>query len=302
MNCVLFALCFFGSVSFGQERPVDSLASYVGRDVRKMDAEEKRVFVDLFRTAAGDDQALSQKDWEFVPQTLYEFDDPKLRFFVEIAPGFDRPGFCGLRLHYFGPDWSYDRRDSFSTGYRQEIVQVRRLTPKALGCNALVVKTISAGPWTVDIQGQRVGTPFFSGKHQLQYYAVVGDALMLVRREDESGNLVLNQYSNWSVPEIGMNYPQGTTAELLEVLRSKSETQKLALLVWLSGKHMSSTVKRRQGVSQEPLESLQSYEELCKSAELAKVVRELRQSDNLWIREYAERIPIGEPADQPLPR
>jgi CRP-like cAMP-binding protein len=259
-----------------------------------MNVDEKQAFIALFRSVSRNDKALSKDDWEFVPQTLYVFADPAFRFFVEIAPGFSRPGFCGLRIHIFDDDWRFVRRDAFSTGYRQEITDVYKIKPNALATDVLVIKTTSAGPWEVTRDGRRIGTPFFAGKHQLQFYAVVDGSLMLVRREDEQGRLVLNGYANWSVPEIGMNYPKGTTPELLEILRSGSAPRRLALLAWIAGRHMSSGEKRVAGVSQEPLESSLAHEALTRSPVFAARVRVLRGNENEWIRDYAARIEIGE--------
>ncbi len=297
--CVLLSLV--ASAAVAQDNGAARMDEYVGRDVRKMDADERQEFIALFRSLSGNDKALRNDDWEFVPQSLYVFDDPTLRFFVEIAPGFSRPGFCGLRIHIFDDHWRLVRQDAFSTGYRQEIAEVYKTKAKPLGTDVLVVKTISAGPWEVDKDGNKIGTPFFAGKHQLQFYAVVDGRLMLVRREDEKGHLIRNGYAHWSVPEIGMNYPKGTTQELLEVLRSDSAPRQLALLAWVAGEHMSSKKERVDGVSQEPLESSHAHEALSRSAEFADRVGVLRKSDNEWIRAYAAQIQIGEQSDEREP-
>ena len=292
-HTVLIVLILLVSTAVAQEDHRMELAAYVGRDVRKMDADGRQAFVSLFRSVSGDDKALSEDDWEFVPQRLYEFVDPEARFFVEISPGFDRPSFCGLRVHFFDDDWKPIRTDSFSTGYRQEITDVYKYCPKEFGSDVLAVKTISAGPWEVTRTGKRIGTPFFAGEHQLQFYAVIDGGLMLVRREDEKARLILNDYSNWSVPEIGMNYPKGTTNELLDILRSGADPERLALLAWTAGQHMSSEKERAEGVNQEPVGSSRAYEDLLNAPEFNGIVSDLRKANNKWVREYAAKI--GEP-------
>ncbi len=292
-TCLCLLLCLLCSVAPAQESRSASIAAYVGRDVRKMDADEKQAFIDLFRSMTQNDKALRREDWEFVPQTLYAFSDPALRFFVEIAPGFERPGFCGLRIHTFDNDWKFVRQDAFSTGYRQEITDVYATKAKALSAEVLVVKTIYAGSREVTRDGKKIETPF-----QLQFYAVVDGSLMLVRREDDQGRLVLNRYANWSVPEIGMNHPQGTTEELLDILRSQAVPRKLALLAWVAGRHMSSAMERVDGVSQEPIESSRAYEALIHTPAFAETMRVLRRSENKWIREYVAHIPFAEQPDE----
>lgn len=300
-HAICLMLSLVASAAFAQDHRPAQMADYIGRDLRKMEADERQEFIALFRSVSGNDKALRKDDWEFVPQSLYVFDNPKFRFFVEIAPGFSRPGFCGLRIHIFDDDWKFVRQDAFSTGYRQEIVDVYQAKAKTLGTDVLVVKTTSAGPWEVDKDGNEIGTPFFAGKYQLQFYAEVDGRLMLVRREDEKGRLIRNGYAHWSVPEIGMNYPQGTTQELLEMLRSDSANRQLALLVWVAGDHMSSKKARIAGVSQESLESSKAHESLVRSAEFADRIRLLRKSENEWIRNYATQIQIGEQSDEREP-
>lgn len=214
-------LILAGSWGVAEENRSVSIASYVGKDVREMKPGEREAFVSAFRSVTKDDSALSTEEWRFVPQKLYAFANPEFRFFVEIAPGFERPGFCGLRLHIFDDTWKFVRKGVFSTGYRQEVTDVYQTRPKMLGTDVLVIKTKSAGPWEVTEKGERIGTPFFAGKHQLQFYAVVDGRLMLVRREDERGRLLLNNYANWSVPEIGSHYPKGPLQKSLEILRSE---------------------------------------------------------------------------------
>ena len=127
------------------------------------DAERKE-FLTLFRTVTNDETALSGPEWEFINDRLYQFSKPDFRFFVEISPGYDIPGFCGLRIHYFNDAWRFVRKDAFATGYRQRIVQLKQIHSKVLDADVLVLKTASNGPFQVNDQGERIGTPFFSGK------------------------------------------------------------------------------------------------------------------------------------------
>jgi len=173
---LFFSLIVLGSYACAQENAAPDISAYIGRDVREMEADERQQFIALFRSISGDPEALpsiGDDNWEYVPQSLYEFTDPTFRFFVEIAPGFQRPGFCGLRIHVFDDDWKYVRQQAFSTGYRQEIKEVSKSTATPLGTEVLVVKTIRAGPWEVTRDGEVIGTPFFEGKYQLQYSGVV---------------------------------------------------------------------------------------------------------------------------------
>jgi hypothetical protein len=275
-------------LSFADE-PRD-ISAYVGRDVCKMGEDERRQFITLFRSISRDAKALrafgEDKNWEFVPQALYEFTEPSFRFFVEIAPGYSRPGFCGLRIHVFDDTWKYVRADAFSAGYRQTIRDVYQHRAKEIESDTLVIKSIFS--WTAGvIDGDKV-IP------QLQFYAVVDGSLMLVRREDEQGRVMLNDYSIWSVPEIGMRYPKGTTEELLDILQSGSDPKRLALLAWVAGHHLRSDEKRFDGVSQEPVESSRAHEQLVGAHRFDKIVRDLCASENKWIREYATQVRIGE--------
>ena len=153
------------------------------------------------------------------------------------------------------------------------------------------MKTESAGPWEVTKEGKRIRPLGFAGQFQLQYYGVVGDELMLVRREDERGKIVLNNYANWTAPEIGMRYPVGSAEELQKILKDGPLNERLALLAWISGRHISSTKPRKEHVNQEPLKSSVAYESLRKSAGFGAVITELHDSEHPWVRDYAARMP-----------
>ncbi len=292
-----YSICFLLSLvpwlAEAQESRQSELVAYVGRDVSAMGVSEKEAFITLFRSVSENDKALppfGEDNWEFVPQSLYEFADPAFRFFVEIAPGFGHPGFCGLRIHIFDDGWKPVRVDAFSTGYRQRITGVYKAKSIMLDTEVLVVKTVYATLPEVMPNDKQTEAPQF----RLQFYAIVDGSLMLVRIEDDQGKLILNSYSDWTVPAIGMNYPKGTTQELCELLSSGPDPQRLALLAWVTGDHMNSDIKRVEGVSQEPVESSQAYEELTRSPKFEETVRDLRLCEIDWIREYAEKIQFGE--------
>ncbi len=285
-TALILAWC---SVAAGQEATT-SIEGFVGKDICELDAKTLAQFTDLFRSVTGNKEALAGNDWEFVPQRVYVLRTPEpVRFFLEIAPGRRHPGFCGLRVHHFDEQWQFTSAVAFSTGYRTKITDVRKEMVPNIAAEAIVVTTISAGPWSTLPDGTRKPP-----RLQRQYYACVSGSLMLVRREDEKGHLVRNNYANWTVPEVGMHYPTGSVEQMCDLLETGTNAEVLAVLVWLSGSHLPSDRKRLDGASQETLESAKRFEQLIAAPQLREIIAALRQSENQWVSAYAQQVSIGE--------
>jgi hypothetical protein len=70
-------------------------------------------------------------------------------------------------------------------------------------------------------------------------------------------------------------------------LRSKNPVEQVAALVWLSGRHLPSTERRVEGVSQEPLHQAQAYEAVRDSKVLREILIELKGSPIQLVKDYA---------------
>jgi hypothetical protein len=82
--------------------------------------------------------------------------------------------------------------------------------------------------------------------------------------------------------------PKRTREEWIRSLRSKNPVEQLATLVWLSGTHLSSKEPRREDASEESVDDSKRFEAVRDAVETKKALRELSESENSWVQEYAK--------------
>jgi hypothetical protein len=287
---LIFGLIVTSTIAHGQHAPVPAIEQFVGKELHKLAPADRELFMTLFRDATGDKDALSKGNQDFVSDQLRILRDPSSSLiFIEILVGFSQPGFCGLRVHSFDDKWKRVSVDEFNTGYRQRVREVRQVTVPQVKQELIAVKcTYRVPKLMVLVEGVDV-TPPPAPKNdfQLQFYAMIARKLMLVRLEDAQGGLIRNNYETWTIPAIGENFPAGTDDVTLELLKSGTDVERLAILVWLTGTHSPSSEPRAEGRAQEPVEAAKRYERIRSDSRLPAIIKEFSESHNTWVKEYA---------------
>jgi hypothetical protein len=268
-----------------QEPMPNGLEGYLGKDLRKLDDRSRAEFEKDVEALTGDKP--DHTEWNsYKPWWVKPFTGGKAAWvLLEAYPGFDVPDMSGLQIHIFDSTWKRLRKQSFPTGYRFFLNEVVLDKDNPLKQDLLVAKVTSSGPFIV--QGDEKHPAFEQGDYQLQYYALWGDQFVLVRLEDNKKRLAQNHY-RWRAPPKGPAVPRRTREEWIRSLSSENPVEQLATLVWLSGTHLASTEGRQENVNQESVEDSKLFEVVRDAAETKKALRELTNSKNSWVQEYAK--------------
>jgi len=204
---------------------------------------------------------------------------------LEADPGGSIPGWSGIQVHVFDKGWKRLTKQAFPTGYRSFLKEVSLVKDNPLKQELLVAKVTSSGPFIKD--GDKKRPAFEQGDFQRQYYALLNDKLVLVRLEDDNGQLAQAHY-RFRMSSKGPAVPNRTRDDWVRSLNSANPVEKLATLVWLSGMHLSSSETRYENHSQESVEDSKLFEAVRDTVETKKALRELANSKNSWIQEYAK--------------
>lgn len=272
------------------------LEAYTGKDLRNLDAGALREFGKRVEALTGDGP--EEKTWrEFKPWWVEPFASGRAAWMLlEAYPGYDNPDVSAVRVQVFDKDWKRLIKQAFPTGYRFFLAEATVVRDSPLGRDLLAAKTTSTGPFVVS--GSEKRPAFEQGQYQRQYYAVLGDRMVLVRLEDDEGRLVRNHYA-WSTPPKGPPVPRRTEEEWIRSLSSADPVEQLATLVWLSGTHLPSGEPRRENVDQESVEEARLFEAVRDAPPTRNALRKFMGSKNPWVREYAA---LTSGAEQPTNR
>jgi hypothetical protein len=131
------------------------------------------------------------------------------------------PGVSSAHVFLFDFSGRLVGQSSFSTGWRIDIHDAALSTDKVKNENLIRINTAPV------INGVDIRT---------QYYAIIDDALALVRLEDSSGACIQNDYA---APNhtIGPNAIRRSESEWIRALSDARPAEVLRTLVWLSGHH-----------------------------------------------------------------
>jgi len=131
------------------------------------------------------------------------------------------PGTSSAHIFLFDASGRLVAQSEFSTGWRIDIRDAAVLTDRVKGEKLIRINT---GPV---IGGSDIRT---------QYYALIDDALALVRLEDSSGSCIQNEYA---APNhtIGPEAITRTETEWIRALSAPRLAEILRTLVWLGGRH-----------------------------------------------------------------
>jgi hypothetical protein len=261
------------------------LEPYVGKALRKFDERATAEFQKEVEALTGD-KPQKKEWWSYKPWWVKPFATGNAAWlFLEAYPGYDVPDVSSVQVHVFDKNWKRLAKQSFPTGYRFSLEEVALARDNPLKQILLVAKVESTGPFIVR-RGEKKRPAFEQGDYQFQYYALLGDRFVMVRLEDDKKKLARNHY-RWQTPLKGPAVPKRTREEWVRSLNSKNPVEQLAIMVWLSGEHLSSKETRRQDANQESVEDSRLLEAVRDAVGTKKALRELTSSRNSWVQEYA---------------
>jgi hypothetical protein len=218
---------------------------------------------------------------EFVPWWVDRFTSGEAAWMVlDAYPGCDNPDTSAIRVYLFDRHWKRFFKLAFPTGYDRNLAKAQVRRSKLLH-EELLVTTTYPNAGSIDSKGE-----WKAALGLRQYYALVGDQLVLVRLEDHEGRSVRNLYHT-SAPNLGPPVSGQTSDQWIRSLRSNNPVEQLAALVWLTGMHLSSSEPRYSNVNQESVADALTFEAVRDAPETSEALSELRNSKNRWAREYA---------------
>jgi hypothetical protein len=271
--------------SWGEQGGKQDLSRYAGRDLRKLGTNELASFQGEVKARTGVTLGVkvgwdSLESWLLAP-----YETSKTAWvMVEAYPGYDVPDVSSVQLHFFDKSWAHICSESFPTGYRMRLDEVKVEKRKELGNPVIMAKTISTGPFITSPGPKRPA--FEQGDFQRQYYALLQTNLFLVRMEDNEGVLVRNHY-RWRIPPKGPPVPARTKEEWIGGLNSSNVVEQLSTLVWLTGSHLSSKWERRPDHNEESVEDSKLFESVSTDPRTAAALERLKKDKNKWVQDYA---------------
>jgi len=158
----------------------------------------------------------------------------------------------------------------FQTGWRIDLVNASIEYSDKLGSDLIILHT---GPV---INGQNVAK---------EYFAANDDRLLLVRLENDRGELVQNEFvfPNY---EIGLAPTALTLDEWVRLLESKDDADVLSALTFLGGRHIDGR-DRKFGPGPHESKYAELFQQLEGSPRVRDLIERLSKSENEWIKQAA---------------
>jgi hypothetical protein len=204
---------------------------------------------------------------------------------LQAGPINDVPDATTIRVHVFDRDWTRIATQEIVTRAAFRVAELNILYENPTD-ESLLVATIAS---TVPAGGQENERRLTWERAQLQrqYYALTGGRFVMVRLEGADRQIVPNDYRG-GAHVTGPTHPQRTAKAWIRCLSAGNPTDQLATLVWLTGTHLSSQTARDSDVERESIADSELVEEVRSSAETERALRELVDSMEPWVQEYAE--------------
>jgi hypothetical protein len=120
-----------------------------------------------------------------------------------------------------------------------------------------------------------------------QYYALLFGGFVLVRLENNEGEIVPNRYY-FKVADIGPPVIPRTRDRWIESLTSPNPVEQLSTLVWLSGDHQYDKEAPFFGWNERSARDKMRFKDSQESLKFKQALEQLVTSDNKWIQEYSK--------------
>ena len=248
------------------------LLSFEGRDLRNLDRESadrlrRAIEALLGNRSAGEHSILS-------PRLVSKLSNGQgqIRYaLIEEYPLLTIPGRSRIYAHVFDGEGGLLSSSDFNGGHRIFLTGMEVTYSPEIGREILVVNSQPA------INGADIAR---------QYYALVGEQILLIRLEDSGGRLVRNTYS---APghTIGVTLTGRSAEEWVSALKSSDVAEVLATLTWLSGTHLNPR-KPEPDYSHEEMREARLADKVRSREAVRTVLDTLTQSGNAWVRSGAE--------------
>lgn len=180
----------------------------------------------------------STDEWfEYMPFRVAPFDSHGIAWVLLSAyPGYMIPDVSAVRIHGFSENWSLQRTELFTTGYRYFLNSIDVVTGNALNEPLVVVTTTCVLPMQVDID--RLPDEEYEEQLRLlrlnkHYFALRPTGFLLVRYESHDGSVAQCSYRN-RLPQSGPPVPTRTPEAWLRTSDLATQDQS-ALKELLSG-------------------------------------------------------------------
>lgn len=252
--------------SLQSQRSWEVLLSFENQDLEGLSEESLREVAVAVRAVTGQPEVADSQ--HFVPALFRRISNTageKQYILVEHGPLEFIPGESRMRVHLFDAKGRILSSDNFSAGWRTVLNGFRIRRPSGLNSDALIVDTDYC----------------FGGSPGQQYYAVVGNQLMLVYLE-QAGRFESNAYSyrNLTIGPL----VSSSADDWEKALGSAHEAEVLSALVWLGGDHWNGQPP--------PYNEDEAEAKKASSLRSRDAVRQrltaLSESDNWWIKAAAK--------------
>ncbi len=277
MRTMLFltATCLSLSTTGAEEPAAAGLKNYVGKELWKLELSVREGFHRDVADLTGDKLESTDLRQSYWPWWVKPYASGRIAWmFMEVYPGWNVPDVSGVRIHLFDKGWKRVVKQEFPTGYRLRIKDVTLDENAALQQNLLVVRVVGSSPLVGEAERK-------------EFYALSKENFVLVRLENEDGQPFRNSY-NSRVPFIGPHVTQQSGENWIKQLRSDDPVEQLGALMWLTGRHLPSTEKRRENVNEESREDALIWESVRDAAETGPILQKLSESPHAWVRDYAK--------------
>jgi hypothetical protein len=227
--------------------------------------------LDALRELAGNEDYWREYS-DGAPHRLLDWSSGTTRWVLVVTyEGMSVPDASWMAIHQFDASWHQTSVINFPTGYRIALFDVWKEHVEALSEPLIAVRLGSVGSF---------GNYSY---RQLQYYAVREKRVVMVRIEEEGGELeraIFGASHPWNGPAL----PGRTTDNWIDMLASNDTVDVLEVLTWLGGSHMSSAEPRQAGVNQESVEDALRWEAVRDDPRTATQLATLLDSTNTWVR------------------
>ena len=244
------------------------LLSFENQDLKKLDQKSR---VDLQK--AIDNLVGKRKNELLLPRLVSKISNAQgqiIYALVEESPLLTIPGECGIRVHIFSLEGKLLSSSAFTSGWRITLTEMKFKFMSEIGREVLEVSSEPV------INGRDVAK---------QYYALIGEKVLLIRLEDSGGQLIRNIYGTPN-HTIGYTLNGRSAKEWEKALESNDTAEILATLTWLGGIHWNPQNPLPEYAHEEMSEARLADD--VRSREGVKIeLRRLMQSENTWVKSAA---------------
>ena len=249
----------------GREQAWKALLEFEGRELAKLDDTESGK---LYR-AIGILGIKPEKHLRTCPRlftTLKNAEGRKQHILVKTR-GLFTPGDSAARLFVFSERGEILNDQPFSTGWRIAIKSVSKFVEDSTGTEMILIES----------------DPSWGGGDDIykQFYALMGNSVVLVRLEGPEGGLARNDYDTPHFT-IGPVMPWNTSSGLVDKVSKGKWAEKLAALIWLGGKH--------EDPGDEMKKDAELAKELLGNEKLLKHITCLSEAKDEWLSQAANLV------------